>query len=85
MKRGANKNDQKRMARLYEEGMTATQISKKLKIHLNVVQNFEPEKKIASAKITKATNKKSKENHTKIMDAKMGINAPQGNPVKKAS
>lgn len=70
MKTGANNSDVKMINYYFEQGATAEQISKKLRIKLSCIQSFEPEKAKETEKKTKARTKKSKEDHAKIMAAK---------------
>jgi len=69
-KNGANKADKVKISRWFEYGLTVQQIARKLNMTIEAVNRFTPEKQKEVGKKTKAKNKKSKEDHTKIMDAK---------------
>ena len=79
-KTGANKSDQKAIGNLFDAGYTADQISKQLFIKKEVVGRFQPEKQKKAKKKVAETDKKSQEDHAKVMAKKTGAEEIQGKP-----
>ncbi len=77
---GANKTDQTKIAKMVEAGYTVGQISQALFIKEEVVKRFMPEKQKKARKKVAEVDKKSQENHAKIMSKKSGVEEIQGKP-----